>query len=110
MKTKYTLQELKDKKIAIRCDSQEEADKVKQFAINGGEKVNGVFSWIKDNPFFQTHPNYGVFGFFCNAFYNYSSLPASEFFLDDKPEPIPTEYAVLTNATEAAKKQIAEFE
>jgi|GEM_PF-4923139 len=31
MKTKYTLQELIDKKIAIRCNSQEEADKVCKF-------------------------------------------------------------------------------
>ena len=123
MKTKYTLQELKDKKIAIKCDSQSDLDRVIKtlnLIIEGryGTKNDRLYNVIK---FWEGDINpLLVWEELANS---RTIIPASEFFLEDEPkstpEPIPlestpasipTEYAVLTNATKSAKKQIAEFE
>lgn len=114
MKTKYTLQELKYKKIAIKCDTQSDLDRViktldiiieGRYGTINDRLCNVIKFWKGDiNPFL-------VWEELAN---DRTIIPASEFFLEDAPEstpePIPTEYAVLTNATESAKKQIAEFE
>ena len=110
MKTKYTLQELKDKKIAIKCDTQSDLDRViktlniiieDRYGTTNGYLFNVIKFWKGGiNPLL-------VWEELAN---NRTIIPASEFFLESTPEPIPTEYAVLINATESAKKQIAEFE
>ena len=116
---KYTLQELKEKDIAIKCDSQADFDRVIEILnITPEETYNSRYNVIK---FWGSDINpLLVWEELAN---DRTIIPASEFFLEDDPkstpEPIPlesapasipTEYAVLTNATESAKKQIAEFE
>ena len=114
MKTKYTLQELKDKGIAIKCDTQYDVDraiKTLDIIIEGryrsiNNRLYNVIKFWKGN----VDPLL-VWEELAN---DRTIIPASEFFLEDEPkstpESIPTEYVVLTNATESAKKQIAEFE
>ena len=106
MKTKYTLQELKEKDIAIKCDSQADFDRVIEILnITPEETYNSRYNVIK---FWGSDINpLLVWEELAN---DRTIIPASEFFLESTPEPIPLEYAVLTNATKSAKKQIAEFE
>ena len=112
---KYTLQELKEKDIAIKCDSQADFDRVIEILnITPEETYNSRYNVIK---FWGSDINpLLVWEELAN---DRTIIPASEFFLESTPEPIPlestpasipTEYAVLTNATKSAKKQIAEFE
>lgn len=112
MKTKYTLQELKDKSIIINCPTKTMADKVCNTL-----KITANRPWDEMNNLLWAYYHESKPDFFPNDYLFSTSkiiIPASEFFLEDEPKStpasIPTEYAVLTNATEAAKKQIAEFE
>lgn len=109
---KYTLQELKDKSIIINCPTKTMADKVCNTL-----KITANSPWDEMSNLLWVYYHESKPDFFPNDYLFSPSkiiIPASEFFLEDAPEstpePIPTEYSVLTNATESAKKQIAEFE
>lgn len=114
MKTKYTFTELRDKKIAIKLESEEQHKLITSMAKESGINTTSVnYDYITDWEYYAfTKGNFTLTKI--SNIGGYTIIPASEFFLEDEPEstpePIPTEYAVLTNATESAKKQIAEFE
>lgn len=113
---KYTKEELHEKRIVVKCNSQEQADYIVGWIGNGVEK-NGYNAdygdiycrnWSKVRTDFYSEE-------FCIS--NYTMIDFAEQFpeyeqtvSEPTPASIPTEYAVLTNATESAKKQIAEFE
>ena len=110
---KYTKEELHEKRIVVRCNNQKQADYIIDWIGNGVE-INGYDAdygdiycrnWSKFSTDFYSEK-------FCIS-NNYTMIDFSEQFPEygkTMPASIPTEYAVLTNATESAKKQIAEFE
>ena len=80
--------------------------------------IEGDFVYICQNHIKGTDTLRNQFGYkYAYSFAGiYSNSPSGffngtlEIIVNESEEPIPTEYAVLTNATESAKKQIAEFE
>lgn len=114
---KYTKEELARELIVVKCNNKEQADYIVAWAGEGVDTFYQQYSleniyfryygrfqpdFLKANP--NEFPEYTIIDF-AEQFPEYEQT-ASEPALD----PIPTEYAVLTNATESAKKQIAEFE
>lgn len=83
---KYTKQELIDNKIAIRCDSQEEADRV--FDYFKGE----VNDYSKNYYVYDVEMKFFISNYHLEAIYsNKTVIPASEFFMEDDAEEKPTE-------------------
>lgn len=114
---KYTKKELHEKRIVVKCNNKKQADYIIDWIGNGVEPdgYNADYgdiycrNWLRFRTDFYLeefciHNDYTIIDF-AEQFPEYEQT-ASEPALD----PIPTEYAVLTNATESAKKQIAEFE
>ena len=108
MKTKYTLQELKDKNIAIKCDTQSDLDRVIKtldIIIKGryGTINNYLYNVIK---FWKG--NIDPLLVWEELANDRTIIPASKFFLEDAPEstpePIPTEYAVHYKRDRIRKK------
>lgn len=114
---KYTKEELAREDIVVKCNNKKQADYIVAWAGEGidvpyqHESTEMIYFRYYGNfkpDFSEANPN---------KYPQYIRIDFSEQFpeyeqevSESSPEPIPTEYAVLTNATESAKKQIAEFE
>lgn len=114
---KYTKEELAREDIVVKCNNKKQADYIVAWAGEGidvpyqHESTEMIYFRYYGNfkpDFSEANPN---------EFPQYIRIDFSEQFpeyeqevSESSPEPIPTEYAVMTNATENAQAQITAFE